>query len=318
MTYPTGHVLLLAPLPVEAITAQLDGVEVIAATTRQAALAAAPGAAVCVTSWDGNAVVVDAELAALLAPTCKLVQTPSAGLDGLDVAAVQAAGIPIGSAAGLNAVAVAEWTVWAAIDALRGLSDAHTALAGGEWLMFGRMRRELRGRTVGIIGMGDVARALLPRLAGFEVEVGYWSRSRHADVEDAGVTRHELDALIARSEVLVLAVALTDQTRGLLSAQRLATMPPHAVVINVARGEIWDEAAIADAVASGQLLGAATDVFCEEPAPQTNPLVGAAGIVTTPHIAGPTAEVVGAIFGRVLHNVTAIYQGGELHGIRAG
>ena len=312
----TGHVLLLAPLPPEAITSQVEGVEVITATTREQALAGAPGAAVCVTSWDNNTVVVDAEIAAALAPTCRLIQAPSAGLDGMDVDAVEAAGIPISSAAGLNAVAVAEWTVWAIIDALRGLSDAHTALADGEWLMFGRMRRELRGRTVGIVGMGDVARALLPRLAGFEVDAGYWSRSRHTDVEAEGVAYHELDELIARSDVLVLAIALSDQTRGLLSPARIAAMPQHAVVVNVARGEVWDEQAVAAAVTEGRLLGAATDVFSEEPVPPSNALVGVTGVVTTPHIAGPTAEVVGAIFGRVLHNVRAVYGGGELEGIR--
>ncbi len=317
MTTPTGHVLLLAPLPVEAITSQVPDVEVVAATTREQALAGAPGAAVCVTSWDGSGLVLDAELAALLAPTCRLVQAPSAGLDGMDVEAVEATGIPVASAAGLNAVAVAEWTVWAIVDALRGLSDAHTALLDGEWLMFGRMRRELRGRRVGVVGMGDVARALLPRLSGFEVELAYWSRSRHEDVEAQGVEHRELDELIATSEVLVLAIALSDQTRGLLSAARLASMPQHAVVVNVARGEVWDESAVAEAVRDGRLLGAATDVFTAEPATPDNPLVGTPGVVTTPHIAGPTAEVVGAIFGRVLRNVAAVYAGEPVEGLRA-
>lgn len=315
METPTGHVLLLAPLPAEAISAQVEGIDVRTAATQEEAVAAAEGAAVCVASWDGNGVVVDGDVAAALADTCRLVQAPSAGLDGVDVEAVHAAGVPVASAAGLNAVAVAEWTVWAIIDALRGLTDGHTALGEGEWLMFGRMRRELRGRTVGIVGMGPVARELLPRLRAFEASVQYWSRSRHQDVETAGVTHRELDDLLASSEVLVLAIALSKQTRGLLSAERLARLPEHAVVVNVARGEIWDEAAVAQAVREGRLLGAATDVFTHEPATPDNPLVGVAGIVTTPHIAGPTAEVVGAIFQRVLGNVRAVYEGGPIEGL---
>lgn len=310
-----GHVLLLAPLPPEAISAQVDGIEVHAATTHEEALDAAAGAAVCIASWDGNGVVVDAELAAALAPTCRLVQAPSAGLDGLDLEAVRAHGIPVASAAGLNAVAVAEWVVWATIDALRGLSDAHAALQQGEWQMFGRMRRELRGRRVGIVGMGGIARALLPRLAPFEVELRYWSRTRHDDVEADGVAHVQLDELVATSEVLVLAIALAPTTRGLLSADLLATLPEHAVVVNAARGEVWDETSVAAAVADGALLGAATDVFSTEPAGTDHPLVGVPGVVTTPHIAGPTAEVVGAIMQRVLGNVRAVYAGTELDGL---
>lgn len=312
----TGHVLVLAPMSADVVARHLPDVEVVAASTPEEALAAADGAVACVAGWDASGVVLDAGLADALAPTCRLVQVPAAGLDGLDLAALRERGVPVASAVGLNAVAVAEWVVWATIDALRGLSDAHAALGRGEWRMFSRGRHELRGRTVGVVGMGAVARAMLPRLRPFEVDLAYWSRSRHEDVEADGVRRLDLDDLVAGVDVLVLAVALTDATRGLLSARRVATMRPGAVVVNAARGEVWDGAAVAASVAAdGGLLAAATDVFVVEPATADDPTVGVPGIVTTPHLAGPTSEVVDAIVGRVVDNLRAALAGGRVVGL---
>lgn len=301
-----AHALLLAPLPPEALTGAVPDLEVRVPADQADAVAQAAGAVVCVASWQGDGLLVDADVAAALAPTCRLVQVPAAGLDGIDVAACRQHDIPVSSAVGLNDVAVAEWVVWAVLDGLRGLSAAHAALQDGDWQMFGRARHELAGRRVGVVGLGAVGRAVLPRLAPFGVDLAYWTRTRDEAFEaEHDVAYRDLDDLVAASDVLVLAIASTPQTRGLLSADRLAALPRDAVVVNAARGDVWDEQAVADAVAGGSLLAAVTDVFSAEPPPPGHPLLGAERVTTTPHVAGPTAEVVGRIMQRVHANVAA-------------
>lgn len=311
-----AHALLLAPLPPEALTGTVPDLEVRTPTDQAAALADAEGAVVCVASWQGDGLVVDADLAAALAPTCRLVQVPAAGLDGIDLDACRSHGIPVSSAVGLNDVAVAEWVVWAVLDGLRGLAHAHASLQAGQWEMFGRARHELAGRRVGVVGLGAVGRAVVPRLVPFGVGIAYWTRTRDEAYEQQhGITYRDLDDLLATSDVLVLTIASTPQTRGLLSSGRLAAMPQGAVVVNAARGDVWDEQAVADAVEAGGLLAAVTDVFSTEPPPPDHPLLDAERITATPHVAGPTAEVVGRITQRVLGNVAAALADEPLEGL---
>lgn len=315
-----AHVLQLLRMAPERVAAQLPGIDVRPADTVARAHELAVGAVAVLSGWLVDEVPVDADLAAVLAPTCRLVQVPAAGLDAVDPAALRAHGIPLASAAGLNDTAVAEWCVWAVIDALRGLSDAHGRLADGHWAMFGgaRPRHELAGRRVGIIGMGAIGRALVPRLAAFDVELSYANRSRHTDVEERhGIVHRSLDELLTRCDVVVLVVAAVPATRGLLSADRLALLPPGAVVVNAARGEVWDEAAVAAAVAGdGGPLAAATDVYVDEPPPAGHPLVGADRITATPHVAGPVIEVMQRIWARTRTNLrTAVAGGGDFEGL---
>lgn len=310
------RVAMLAPLPPEVVTSRLPDVEVVCATSQDQAVEAAAGADVCIADWRGE-VRVDAEVAAALSGTCRLVQVPAAGLNGVDLDACAAAGVPVASCAGLNTAAVAEWCVWASLDALRLLSWSDRALRDGRWEMFGHARYELAGKLVGIVGLGDIGAATARRLAGFEVDVAYWSRRRRdgATEADLGVRFLDLDDLVAQADVLVLAVALTDDTRGLLSAARIAAMKPSAVVVNAARGEVTDEAALSAAVSEGRLHGAATDVFSVEPPPVDHPMVATDRTVVTPHIAGTSAESVGRIVLRVLDNVEAVLDGREPAGV---
>jgi phosphoglycerate dehydrogenase-like enzyme len=304
------RIAMLAPLPPQVVTSRVPDADVATASTQQEALAAAAGADVCIADWRGE-VVVDAAVAAALAPTCRLVQVPAAGLNGVDLDACAANGVPVASCAGLNTAAVAEWAVWASIDALRLLSWSDRALREGRWEMFGHSRYELAGKVVGIVGLGDIGTATARRLAGFEVDLAYWSRRRRDEATEAdlGVRWLELDDLVATADVLVLAVALTPETQGLLSAERIGRMKPSAVVVNAARGEVTDEAALAAAVAEGRLHGAATDVFATEPPPPGHPMVATDRTVVTPHIAGTSAESVGRIVLRVLDNVEAALEG---------
>ncbi len=315
-----GKVVVLAPIPAEAVQPQLpDGHEVVSVGRDENPLDTCAGADVVVADWTSHHRVTG-DLVDALAPTCRLVQVPAAGTDSVDVEACARAGIPVASCAGLNDVAVAEWCVWAAIGALRQLVRDDRTLRSGEWHQLGRARYELAGKVVGIVGMGDVGQALAPRLAGFDVDVRYWTRNRRSDDREAvlGVTYQELDELIAQADVLVLAIALTEETRHLIAADRLSTMKPTAVLVNAARGEIVDDRALAETLAAERLHGAAVDVWSPEPPPDDHPLLTIDTVVVNPHLAGTTAESAGRILGRSLDNVRRVLSGDDPVGTLAG
>ncbi len=274
------------------------------------------GARIAVTDWSGR-LVLDRGMAAALAPTCELVQVPAAGHDSIDLAACRDHGLPVATCAGLNRDAVAEWVVWAAIDALRGLTLGDRRVRDGAWPQLGESRRELAGRTVGLVGLGAVGTAAAERLSAFDVDLAYWSRRRRDPAEEdrLGVEHRPLDDLVASCDVLALAVALTPATRGLLSAERIGTMRPDAVVVNAARGGVVDEAALAAAVDEGRLHAATLDVLTVEPPPPDHPLVGRERVTVTPHIAGSTDEAVGRIVSRVRDNIGRVLAGREPRGL---
>lgn len=312
----SDRILVLAPLPAEALSGSFPDAEVVVAGDQEEAVALASGATVVVADFSTR-LRVTADVAAALAPTCRLVQVPAAGVDSVDVEACHEHGIPVASCAGLNTVGVAEWAVWAAIDGLRQLTWADRALRDGRWEQLGHARFELQGRTVGIVGMGDIGRATAQRLGAFGVDLRYWTRTRRSADEEAelGITWSELDDLVATADVLILAVALSDATRNLLSAERIATMKGDAVVVNAARGEVTDEAALAVALAEGRLHAVVTDVYSKEPAGPDHPLVASERATVTPHLGGATAESVGRIFGRALANVGAALRGETIEGL---
>lgn len=311
-----GRVVVLAPVPAEAIGAQLPGDhDVVAVARDEDPAAACEGADICVADWTSHHRVTGAVVDAL-APTCRLVQVPATGVDSVDVAACQAAGIPVASAAGMNAVAVGEWCVWAAIGALRQLVREDRSLREGRWEQLGHARFELAHKVVGIVGMGDVGREAAARFRAFGVDLRYWSRTRRdpAFESELGLTWNAFNDLVRAADVLVVAVALTPDTDGLLGVEELAAMKPTAVVVNAARGRTVDEHALAAAIADGRLHGAAVDVYSEEPPPTDHPLLGLADVIVNPHLAGTTAESVARILERSVSNVRAVLEGREPQG----
>ena len=309
-------IALLAPFPPEVLRDAFEDVEVVAAADADDPVAAVTGATVCVADFRGE-IVVDEAMAAALAPTCRLVQVPAAGLDSVDLDACARHGIPVAGCTGLNAAAVAEWCVFGIIDALRALSTSGRALRAGRWEQLARTRYELAGKQVGIVGLGAIGTAVAERLQPFGVELSYWSRhQRPPDVESRlSLTFRELDPLVAEADVLVLTVALAEETRNLLSTARIKTMRPQAVVVNAARGEVVDEQALAAALAEGRLHGAALDTFVTEPLPADHPLLDVDIASLTPHVGGATVESMTRIFARVMDNVGAALRGEEPTGL---
>lgn len=310
-------ICLLAPLPAAALTAQLpDDVEVRTPDESGGRLAAVTGADIVVADWSGTH-QVDAELIGLLAPNA-VVLMPAAGVDPIDLDACRAAGVLVAACEGLNATAVAEWVVWALLDTRRGFSAGARSLADGEWQQLGRARWQVAGSTVGLVGLGSIGTEVARLLSGFGCDLLYTTRTRRpAEVEEElGVRFVPLDELFRTAQCIVLAVPLTDATRGLVDAEMLATCRTDAVIVNAARGQVMDPQAAADALDAGTVHGIATDVFAVEPPPSDHPLVRHGTATTTPHVGGVSADAVGAIFARTFANLHRLLAGDEdLEGI---
>jgi len=240
-----------------------------------------------------NRTQVDRDLLAG-ATALKVVGRLGVGLDNIDVDACRERRIEVIRATGANALAVAEYVIGTAMFLLRGAYASSAAVGRGEWPRAALSNgRELAGKTLGVVGFGSIGRltgrlgrALGMRVIGFDAHIvpssGTWS--------DEGVEARRFDALLADADVVALHVPLVAATRHLIDAARLLQMKPGAILINTARGGVVDESAVAAALMSGRLGGAAFDVFEQEPLAAGSPLAGCPNLLLTPHIAGVTAE----------------------------
>lgn len=225
---------------------------------------------------------------------CRVVGRLGVGLDNIDVAGCEARGMRVIPATGANALSVAEYVLTSALVLLRGAYLATPAVAAGQWprqaLSSGR---EAAGKTLGLIGFGAIGQ-LTARLArGLGLRVVAFDAMMDADhpaFADGSVACVGLDELIQTSDVVSLHVPLVDSTRGLFNAARIAAMKPGAVLVNTARGGIVDDLALAAALKSGHLGGAAIDVFAVEPMPASPHFQDCPNLLLTPHIAGVSAE----------------------------
>ena len=228
------------------------------------------------------------------APALKVVGRLGVGLDNIDVDACRARGIDVIPATGANALAVAEYVIGTAMALLRGAYGSSAVVAGGEWPRAALSNgRELAGKTLGVVGFGGIGRlagrlgrAMGMRIVAFDAQIPasatLWG--------DEAAEPRSLDALLAGADVVTLHVPLISATRHLIDGARLAQMNAGAILINTSRGGVVDEAAVAAALRSGHLGGAALDVFEHEPLGAGSPLAGCPNLLLTPHIAGVTAE----------------------------
>lgn len=234
-----------------------------------------------------NRTQVRGELLAALT-RCTVVGRLGVGLDNIDLAGCKARGMRVIPATGANAQSVAEYVVATAMLLLRGAYGASAEVAAGKWPRTALSNgREIGGKTLGLVGYGSIGQLTgrLARLLGMQVIAHDAAMPAGADVPSLA-----LDALLAQADVVSLHVPLLDSTRHLIDARRLTAMKPGAVLINTARGGVVDEAALAEALRSGHLAGAALDVFEAEPLPAGSPLAGCPNLLLTPHVAGVTAE----------------------------
>jgi D-3-phosphoglycerate dehydrogenase len=226
------------------------------------------------------------------APRLRAAIRHGAGLDMIPVEAATAAGVLVANVPGVNARTVAEHVILATLMLLRRSRLIDRDLRERGWLA-GRahadLAHDLAGRVLGIVGMGAIGRALhgIAR-HGFGLEV--LAHGRTPERLPEGARFAELDDLVAEADVIVLAVPLTPETTGLVGAARIARMKPTALLVNVSRGPVVDEAALTAALAAGRIGGAALDVFATQPLPPDHPLFGLDTVILTPHLAGITEE----------------------------
>lgn len=246
-----------------------------------------------------------------VAPRLRIVARAGVGLDNIDLAAADEAGVVVSAALGANAVSVAEHTLLLALALLRELPKHDRAIREGRWQR--TSGRELSGRTWGLLGVGATGRAVARLLTGFGVAViGHdpFVATDDDRIRTLGIELVPLARLIAGSDVLSVHLPATDRTRGLIDADLLAGFRPGSVLINVGRGEVMDEAALARAVREGRLGGAALDVRTQEP-PVPGPLDGLENVIFTPHIAGITEESQRRIAAVLAADVAAVLAGGR-------
>jgi D-3-phosphoglycerate dehydrogenase / 2-oxoglutarate reductase len=219
----------------------------------------------------------------------RAVARAGSGVDNIDLPACREKGVAVFNAPGANAVSVAEHT-WALLLALfRRIPEAASSMAQGRWEKATLGGREVRGKTLGVVGFGRIGQEVGRIGLAFGCKV--LAHDPLIDVEDAvvGVSASGLDDLLAQSDIVSLHAPLVPQTRGLLSAERLAKLKPTAVLLNCARGDLVDEGALEQALAGGRLAGAGLDVFMVEP-PGDKPLFRLPNVVATPHVAASTPE----------------------------
>lgn len=221
----------------------------------------------------------------LAASRLRVIARMGVGYDAIDVPAATAHGVLVTITPGTNEVSVAEQTLALLLGVMRRVPQRDREVRHGKWIR--RAGPRLGGKTLGLVGLGRIGRALVPRAQGLGLRVIACDPA--ADRQYTAAHRVELrslEALLGESDVVSLHLPASVETTDLINAQTLALMKPGAVLINTARGSLVDEAALYDALASGHLLGAGLDVFKEEPLPGDHPLLKLDNVVVAPHMGG--------------------------------
>jgi D-3-phosphoglycerate dehydrogenase len=233
---------------------------------------------------------ITADIISRAPASLKVISRYGAGVDRVDLDACRAHGIIVTNTPGANATAVCELAFGLMLCAARNLPALHFAVERGEWPRSDGM--ELAGKTLGIIGLGAIGKKLALRAKAFEMQVqAYDPYLDRAFAEFHGIQTISLEKLLESSDVVSLHVPLTEETRHLISAERIADMKDGAIVINTSRGGLIDEDACARAIRSGKLRGLGLDAFEQEPL-KDSPLKGLARVVFSPHTGAHTAEAV--------------------------
>ena len=257
-----------------------------------------------------SAVKVNADVLSK-APKLKVIGRAGVGVDNVDLPAATAAGVLVMNTPGGNAVSVSEHTLGLMLGMARAIPQASASTKSGKWEKKKFMGNELRGKTLGILGLGSIGREVLQRARAFEMKViasdPYVNSQSAADL---GVSLVSVDELFAQSDYITLHVALTKETTGMLNDAAFAKMKTGVRIVNCARGEMIDEAALARAIQSGKVAGAALDVFQVEPPPADNPLLALETVLATPHIGGATEEAQEIVGVRIVEQVVEYLQHG--------
>lgn len=246
----------------------------------------------------------------------KIVQRVGVGYDSLDLEAIRRRGIPACNVAGVNKEAVAEHCLALMLALAKRLPEADRLTREADWAgarMLTKNAFELKGKTLGIVGFGDIGTTLARRARAFEMPIVYNDIRPIAPehIEATGARFMEKAELFAHADIVSINTTKNPTTVNLVNREMLALMKPGALLICTARGGIVDEAALRDALNSGRLAGAGIDVFSQEPFPPDNPLLSAKNIILTAHTAGVTVESTARSMARAIENIRRVVERGE-------
>jgi D-3-phosphoglycerate dehydrogenase len=240
-------------------------------------------------------------------PALRVIAKHGVGVDNIDVAAATRRGIPVFNSMAANAQSVAEHAILLMLGLKRRLPQLDRSMREGRWDRPGYVGGELGGKALGIVGLGNVGRALAAIAKGFGMRVAAFDPYVPTERVPAGVTlMRNLEAMLAEADIVSVHCPLTDETRGMIGARQFAAMKPTSLFVNTARGPVMDEAALLDCLKRGAIAGAGLDVFTDEPTPAGNPLGALPNVVLTPHIAGATREAMDRVATRAVENAYSI------------
>ncbi len=245
------------------------------------------------------------------APKLRVIGRAGVGVDNVDLAAATAAGVLVMNTPGGNAVSVAEHTIALMLSMARFIPQASASTKAGKWEKKRFLGSELRGKTVGIIGLGSIGREVVKRARAFEMRILAHDPYVTAQIaKDLGIQLVALPELYRNSDYITIHVSLTPQTDKLLNKEAFAQMKKGVRVVNCARGELLDEAALKEAIESGKVAGAALDVFLKEPTDASYPLFALDQVLATPHIGGSTEEAQEIVGIRIAEQVVEYIRNG--------
>jgi D-3-phosphoglycerate dehydrogenase len=252
---------------------------------------------------------IDADLMKA-SPKLKVIAKHGAGTNDIDLPAAKALGLPVLAAVGANAHSVAEHALMLMLALIKDVRNQDAYVRGGGWDKKNYRGNELRGRTLGLVGIGMIGRALAAMVQPigmttiaydpFAPAVAFGPHARRVDT---------LDALLAQSDVVSLHCPLTPQTHDLIGVREFGLMKPGALLINTARGEVVNEPALIDALKAGRIAGAGLDSFAVEPPAKENPLWKLPNVIVTPHCGGVTEEARREVSLMTVRNVLAFLRG---------
>lgn len=268
-----------------------------------------------IAAYDALVVRSETQVTATLlsaATRLRVVGRAGVGVDNIDLDAATQHGVLVLNAPTGNTIAAAEHAIAMMLASARNLAAADATIRAGRWERKAFMGTELRGKTLGLVGLGKIGFEVA-RIAGQGLQMRIIAHDplvTRERAEQAGAELVDLPELLAMADIVSVHVPLTPATRGMIAGEQLRTMKASARVINVARGGIVDEAALAEAVRSGTIAGAAVDVFTTEPPPPEHPLVGVDGIVVTPHLGASTVEAQVSVAADVADQIVEFLGGG--------
>ena len=244
------------------------------------------------------------------APKLRVIGRAGVGVDNVDLPAATDVGVLVMNTPGGNAVSVAEHTLALMLSMARSVPQASTSTKAGKWEKKKFLGNELRGKTLGVIGLGSAGREVVKRAKPFEMRVlGHDPYVSSQSAQDQGIKLMPLEQLFADSDYITLHVAFTPETDRMLNSEAFSKMKPGVRIVNCARGELVDPEALKKAIESGQVAGAALDVFEKEP-PGEDPLFQLENLLATPHIAGSTEEAQEIVGVRIVEQVIEYLKNG--------